>query len=257
MLRFFRQIRQRLLTDNKTGKYLLYAIGEILLVVIGILIALQIDNWNESRKTRVVEIELLKTIKSDLESTLSDVQDDYDAHLSSQESGTKFKRFLLGEDMPEDSIAYHFIRLSQDRHFFPKTTGYESLKSADMTLISNDSLKRNITGLYEMTFPRIKEWDESNPIWDIGTALHPYLKKHFILSDEIAENAWNISGILTYKLKLKSVEKIRKDNDFLIDLQDTFQKRNRKIWLTKIGVDSIKYTRNNILKELERFNVKG
>ena len=56
MLRFFRQIRQRLLTDNppdrasragKFSKYLLYAVGEILLVVIGILIALQIDSWNE------------------------------------------------------------------------------------------------------------------------------------------------------------------------------------------------------------------
>ena len=49
MLRFFRQIRQRLLTENKFSKYLLYAIGEILLVVIGILIALQVDSWNEER----------------------------------------------------------------------------------------------------------------------------------------------------------------------------------------------------------------
>lgn len=52
MIRFFRQIRQRLLTDNKFSKYLLYAVGEILLVVIGILIALQVDNWNEGRKQK-------------------------------------------------------------------------------------------------------------------------------------------------------------------------------------------------------------
>ncbi|WP_445386453.1 DUF6090 family protein [Robiginitalea sp. IMCC44478] len=50
MLRFFRQIRQRLLTDNKFSKYLLYAIGEILLVMIGILLALQVNNWNEQQK---------------------------------------------------------------------------------------------------------------------------------------------------------------------------------------------------------------
>ena len=49
MLRFFRQIRQRLLTDNKFSKYLPYAVGEILLVVIGILIAIQVDNWNDNR----------------------------------------------------------------------------------------------------------------------------------------------------------------------------------------------------------------
>lgn len=50
MIKFFRQIRQRLLAQSKFSKYLLYAIGEIVLVVIGILIALQINNWNESRK---------------------------------------------------------------------------------------------------------------------------------------------------------------------------------------------------------------
>ena len=49
MIKFFRKIRQRLLTENKISKYLVYAIGEIILVVIGILIALQINNWNEQR----------------------------------------------------------------------------------------------------------------------------------------------------------------------------------------------------------------
>lgn len=49
MIKFFRKIRQRLLTENKISKYLIYATGEILLVVIGILIAFQIDTWNESR----------------------------------------------------------------------------------------------------------------------------------------------------------------------------------------------------------------
>jgi hypothetical protein len=66
MLRFFRQLRQRLLTDNKFSKYLLYAIGEILLVVIGILIALQIDNWNEEVQNRKIEQSFYKDILSDL-----------------------------------------------------------------------------------------------------------------------------------------------------------------------------------------------
>ncbi|MRH99645.1 hypothetical protein GH721_03775 [Kriegella sp. EG-1] len=50
MIKFFRHIRQRLLSENKFSKYLLYAVGEIVLVVIGILIALSINNWNENRK---------------------------------------------------------------------------------------------------------------------------------------------------------------------------------------------------------------
>ncbi|MEJ2585524.1 MAG: DUF6090 family protein [Robiginitalea sp.] len=70
MLRFFRQIRQRLLTDSKFNKYLLYAVGEILLVVIGILIALQINNWNEERKAREREQQLLISLSEDFKSNL-------------------------------------------------------------------------------------------------------------------------------------------------------------------------------------------
>ena len=73
MLRFFRQIRQRLLTDNKFSKYLLYAIGEILLVVIGILIALQVNNWNEDRIERKNEVKLLKELKADLDANLEEI----------------------------------------------------------------------------------------------------------------------------------------------------------------------------------------
>ena len=65
MLTFFRKIRKALLESGSTQKYLLYAIGEIALVVIGILIALQINNWNEWRKEREMEngilIELAET----------------------------------------------------------------------------------------------------------------------------------------------------------------------------------------------------
>ena len=55
MIRFFRTIRQRILMENKFNKYLLYAIGEILLVVVGILLALQIDTWNEQKKQQLVK----------------------------------------------------------------------------------------------------------------------------------------------------------------------------------------------------------
>jgi hypothetical protein len=60
MIKFFRKIRQKMLTENKFSNYLLYAFGEILLVVIGILIALQINNWNEINKNKSTESEYLK-----------------------------------------------------------------------------------------------------------------------------------------------------------------------------------------------------
>lgn len=67
MIRLFGQIRQKLMTDKSFSRYLLYAIGEILLVVIGILIALQIDNWNSEKKERAEEQVLLSNLLDDLE----------------------------------------------------------------------------------------------------------------------------------------------------------------------------------------------
>jgi len=66
MIKFFRKIRQNLLSEGKTGKYLKYAIGEIVLVVIGILIALQINNWNNNRIEHLKEEVLISNIIEDL-----------------------------------------------------------------------------------------------------------------------------------------------------------------------------------------------
>jgi len=68
MIKFFRHIRQNLIMENKTSKYLKYAIGEIVLVVIGILIALQINNWNEANNAKLKENATLKNFVQDLKS---------------------------------------------------------------------------------------------------------------------------------------------------------------------------------------------
>ena len=73
MIKFFRKIRQNLHMENKTGKYLKYAIGEILLVVIGILIALSINNWNEERKNRILEKYYLQRIVEELEEDIYEI----------------------------------------------------------------------------------------------------------------------------------------------------------------------------------------
>jgi uncharacterized protein (UPF0216 family) len=71
MIKFFRKIRQKLLSENKFSKYLIYAVGEIILVVIGILIALQINTWNENKKFNAIKdnnyIQLLEDLKTDKE----------------------------------------------------------------------------------------------------------------------------------------------------------------------------------------------
>ena len=66
MLKFFRTIRKKLIEQSKVRNYFFYAIGEILLVVIGILIALQVNNWNEERKLNLLEVSYYESLLQDL-----------------------------------------------------------------------------------------------------------------------------------------------------------------------------------------------
>ncbi len=86
MIKFFRQIRQSLIMEDKNAKYLKYAIGEIVLVVIGILIALQINNWNEHRKNQITKQVYLKSLIAELKTNLEtyiNVQNGYDNRIAS------------------------------------------------------------------------------------------------------------------------------------------------------------------------------
>ena len=150
MLRFFRQIRHRLLTDNKFSKYLLYAVGEILLVVIGILIALQIDNWNEHQKEEQFEIKLLRELRSSLEHNVSQLQRGMRVNNEAIQSCNVILQYF------EDGLAYHD---SLDTHFskslawfYPsiKSDEYESLQSYGVHIIKNDTIRERLRRVYQI-----------------------------------------------------------------------------------------------------------
>ena len=82
MLKFFRKIRQQLLQEGSFQKYLLYAFGEILLVMIGILLALQVNNWNETKKARVTELQALKNLQKEFVKN----QDKFEKHITPKKS---------------------------------------------------------------------------------------------------------------------------------------------------------------------------
>jgi len=71
MINFFSKIRKKLADDNKPLKYMRYAIGEIVLVMVGILLALQVNNWNEGQKERLLENEILTDLLIDLKKDLT------------------------------------------------------------------------------------------------------------------------------------------------------------------------------------------
>jgi hypothetical protein len=140
MIKFFRKIRQNLLSEGKTGKYLKYAIGEIVLVVIGILIALQLNNLNENKKNDVFEKEILSQIQENLKSdrlVLKKVEMNFSEAIR---SSNKILNAELSQKT-EDSIKFWLGAIIQFDRFQPLTNAYEVLKSNGLDRISNKQLR--------------------------------------------------------------------------------------------------------------------
>ncbi len=144
MIKFFRQIRQNLIMENKTGKYLKYAIGEIILVVIGILIALQINNWNENRKEKQQEKAILYQLNTDFQSNLKQLDQKIGSKQEAINSALQlFKYIDFGELRNKDSVDYHLARTIPFTTFDP--VGNNLAISGDLRIIRNDSLKNKLT----------------------------------------------------------------------------------------------------------------
>ncbi|MEN2283646.1 DUF6090 family protein [Algoriphagus sp. SE2] len=145
MIKFFRKIRQSFLTENKISKYLLYAIGEIVLVVIGILIALQVNNLNELDKKRESELLYLNALHDEFSNNLKEVE----RVMSTNETNLKAAHALLsimGTDNPAitekmfDSLMYRTI-LAEIQYRPSPGTLIELINSGNLGVISNRELR--------------------------------------------------------------------------------------------------------------------
>jgi hypothetical protein len=152
MIKFFRKIRHKLLTENppkrsgsvragKFSKYLIYAIGEIILVVIGILIALQINNWNENRKDRKQERLLLINLQKEFTKNLNQLSLDHEINLNSLDGLYDILSTDLQTLKPQeiDELVGKAVVFAT----FDPGTGYinQAINSGKLDLIQNDSLK--------------------------------------------------------------------------------------------------------------------
>ena len=160
MIKFFRNIRQNMIKENKVSNYLLYAIGEIVLVVIGILIALQINNWNESRKLNETEREFFKGVRSDL------LQDKAYMSLIIEKADKKIEAYnMIKEDLPNlydtnrpklDSLLN--IYFDTGATFYPISGSFNSaLSSNEFNTFKNKSLKMMVIKLYNSTYARLMD----------------------------------------------------------------------------------------------------
>jgi hypothetical protein len=179
MINFFRKTRKKLIDSGNPSKYLLYAIGEITLIVIGILLALYLDNLNTEKKIRIVEIKILEELNSNLNNSIKA----FDRAIQAEQIYLKSNLMILDyldNNKPYDEIldkafGTYFWTVSSN----PIRGGYNYLKSKGIEIITNDDLRNEISFVFENEFSILKE---ENEVWANNlqqNISYPYHVEHF------------------------------------------------------------------------------
>ncbi len=154
MIKFFRHIRERLLNENKFSKYMLYAIGEIVLVVIGILIALSINNWNEGQSKRKAELNFYRNTKQqlldDADNIASELEDNI---ILNKQFSYAIKLIQANDKSKKDSLGKIAVNLIDYSDFDGQGNIYETMvNSGDLKLLRNPEIIEKLRRLEETYF---------------------------------------------------------------------------------------------------------
>lgn len=229
MLRFFNRIRQSLLSENKFTKYVLYAIGEIFLVVIGILIALQVNNWNEDRKESRIINNVLSEIKEDLIQDIAELRRMIDVRTEDLEAQKRIIEVLEQKGDLNDNVRSDLGRIYLARKIFSASKGYDLLKELNVGVLKDKELRILLTKYYERDIALVYQEFEDDKL-EFENFWLPYVRRHFegwefggygiprdfsqMINDPSLLTATRInshnldSTISSYKTALKTAEKL-------------------------------------------------
>jgi hypothetical protein len=165
--------------ENRTGKYLKYAIGEIVLVVIGILIALQINNWNQERVDKKSEVQYLNNLKQDLKNQILEIDSQIAYEKKFLIHGESiFKPFNTSGEIRVDSVLLVAGNYINDRRTFKtiNPTYAELINTGNMKLL-RDEVFKNALVAYQQEILRITEVIKLNNSAFIDTELSPKIRE--------------------------------------------------------------------------------
>lgn len=187
MLIFLRKIRKSLIDSlpagkagGSTKKYLLYAFGEIALVVIGILIALQINNWNEWRKERNLEQKTLIAIAANIETNVEFIKANLERRDLIGLSSSQIIMDAIDQKRPwHDSLAIHFDNAFRSRVPTLSFSAYETLKTRGIDIIRSDTLQNAIVDLYDSHYQDMQTVLTRIVHTELKPSMTPFVTAHF------------------------------------------------------------------------------
>lgn len=156
MINFFRKIRQSLLKQNKVTRYLIYAGGEIMLVMVGILLALALNEWNSQRKNQAYLSVMLQEIHKDLKRDQLFIHSAIEPRQKYSEEGLETMTRSL-HTKPEaflDSIVDGYGKMKTFYQLTTTSGSYDALKDKGLEIVQNDSLRLSLFEFYETHIPR-------------------------------------------------------------------------------------------------------
>ena len=232
MIKFFRKIRQKLLTENKFSKYLIYAIGEIVLVVIGILIALQINTWNNSQIDRNKEKLLLSELHEEFVNNKKQLTQVIQYHEKSYLATKKFiEMFPINfNEIELDSIQKYYLNVGWVYSFNPSNGVINSLiNTSSFEIISNDNLRKLIISWRDV-LSDYKEEDISAKNYVLNTWV-PFCEKNLDWDGNFKDKRNNLNAFTT--LEFESIIKQR-NYDLYFILEGTVELQRIHSYIDRI-----------------------
>jgi hypothetical protein len=242
MINFFRKIRKKLADDNKPLKYMRYAIGEIVLVVIGILLALQVNNWNENRKERIKEKQILQSLLEDFKSNDASL-DSVLIGISEQIDNWTIVLSLAGASNEElnDSIKDRVVNTNFTFANIVDGTLSSVLTSDKLELIENSKLKKLLTA-YPTYIDGYRETENNIQKYVINIQ-RPIIRSYISLGDfrvfmpdekeyEVYKKKVEPSdykGLLENREYLNVIIGVRQNNRRLLSQRNILQSRTKEI----------------------------
>lgn len=181
MIKIFTKIKENLLSEGKIGRYLKYAIGEIVLIVFGILIALSIDNWNQSINREMAEKEFIEGVKKDLELDKEYIQiilNHMDPKIDAYSILDKELTMLKNKDKNSVDSLFRKYFLSQ-RTFYPISGSFQAaIAGNEINGFKNKKLTRGIIKLYDSTYDRLVDNGKiTDERWEYLIRKHSHVRR--------------------------------------------------------------------------------